>query len=186
LTFDAQGRVTGGEMYYDLATVETQARRKLETVARTDGHAQAFWMLGGLYEVLVSSDESGGAMTMMRMTLPAGMGPPPHTHPGIETVYVLSGAIRYHIGDKTIEGRAGSSFLIPADTLEWFEPTETTQVLVDYLPGGIEKFFAEAGEPARSLTVPPPPTSPPDIDRLSAIGARYGMRMERPRVTMTT
>jgi quercetin dioxygenase-like cupin family protein len=186
LTFDEEGRVTGGEMYYDLATVEMQARRKLDTVARTDDNTQAFWMLGGLYEVLVSSEESGGAMTTMRMTLPAGMGPPPHTHPGIECVYVVSGAIRYHIEDKTIDGRAGSSFLVPAETLEWFEPTEMTQVVVNYLPGGIDQFFAAAGEPARSLTVPPPPTSPPDVDRLTAIGAQYGLRIEQPRVTMTT
>src|SRR5712691_11646335 len=55
-----------------------------KTVVRTSGEGQAFWMLGGLYEVLLSGDESNGTTTIMRMTIPAGMGPPPHTHPGAE------------------------------------------------------------------------------------------------------
>ena len=64
-----------------------------DTVAREPGQGTAFWMLGGLYEVKVSSAESDGALTLMEMTMPTGMGPPPHTHPGGETVYVLEGAL---------------------------------------------------------------------------------------------
>jgi hypothetical protein len=49
------------------------------------------------------------------------------------------------------------------------------RLLVIYLPGGIEEFFAEA---AREL--PPPPESPPDVERLAAIAERYGMEMAPP------
>jgi len=52
--------------------------------------------------------------------------------------------------------------------------------LVTYRPGGIEKFFAEAGEPARRREVPPAPTSPPDIARLVEIGKRHGMDIQPP------
>ncbi len=149
-------------------------------VARNPGEGQAFWMLGGLFEVLLSSDESDGAATIMRMTFPTGMGPPPHTHPGTETVYVLEGALSYHIGDEVLDAKAGSLFHIPADTLEWFEPTSEAKVLITYSPGGIEKFFAEAGEPAERREVPPPPTSPPDVERLVEIGARYGIKIQPP------
>lgn len=45
------------------------------------GEGQAFWMLGGLYEVRVPSEATNGALTVMEMTIPPGMGPPPHTHP---------------------------------------------------------------------------------------------------------
>src|SRR5213080_890271 len=95
-----------------------------ETVAREPGQGTAFWMLGGLYEVKVSSAESDGALTIMEMTMPAGMGPPPHTHPGGESVRVLEGRIRYHIAGETFEGGPGSTFHVPAGTLENFEPVE--------------------------------------------------------------
>jgi quercetin dioxygenase-like cupin family protein len=151
-----------------------------KTVVRKSGDGQAFWMLGGLYEVLLSSDESNGAVTIMHMTIPAGMGPPPHTNPGAESVYVIDGTVTYHIAGEMIDGGPGSLFHVPAGTLEWFEPTSTARVLVTYTPGGIDKFFAEAGEPAQRREVPPPPTAPPDVERLAAIGARYGMEIQPP------
>ena len=151
-----------------------------DTVAREPGQGTAFWMLGGLYEVKVSSAESDGALTLMEMTMPTGMGPPPHTHPGGETVYVLEGRIRYHINGETFEGRPGSTFHVPAGTLENFEPVEQSRLLVLYTPGGIEKFFAEAGEPAQSRELPPAPAGPPDIERLVAIGQKHGMDIRPP------
>ena len=151
-----------------------------ETVVRQQGEGRAYWMLGGLYEVRVSGAESGGAVTIMEMTLPAGMGPPPHTHPGGESVCVLSGRIRYHIDGTPHEGGPGSSFHIPEGTLENFEPLEETRLIVVYTPGGIEEFFAEAGEPADRREIPPAPTEPPDIERLVAIAQKYGMEIRPP------
>jgi mannose-6-phosphate isomerase-like protein (cupin superfamily) len=118
----------------------------------------------------------------MEMTMPAGIGPPPHTHPGTETVYVLEGSIRYYIGDdaRPIDGGPGTLFHIPAGVLERFEPTTTAKVLVTYAPGGIERFFAEAGEVAERYELPPPPTEPPDVERLAAIAERYGMHIQTP------
>jgi quercetin dioxygenase-like cupin family protein len=111
-------------------------------------------MLGGLYEVKAASAETGGALTAMEMTMPAGMGPPPHTHPGTESVYILEGTLRYHIGDETVEAGPGSFFDISEGVLENFEPTSDVRVLVIYTPGGIDEFFAEAGEPAARREVP--------------------------------
>ena len=34
-----------------------------KAIVRKVGEGDAFWMLGGLYEVKVSSEESGGAVT---------------------------------------------------------------------------------------------------------------------------
>lgn len=149
-------------------------------VARKPGEGTAIWMLGGLYEVKAAAEETGGTLTIMEMTLPAGMGPPPHTHPGGEAVYVLEGTVSYRIGGDTVEGGPGSIFYIPAGTMENFQPTTEVRVLVIYAPGGIDKFFEEAGEPAPTRTVPPPPAGPPDIERLVGIAARYGMQIQPP------
>jgi quercetin dioxygenase-like cupin family protein len=151
-----------------------------ESVVRPAGAGDAYWMLGGLYEVKASGPETNGEMTVMEMRIPAGSGPPPHTHPGSESVFVIEGNLRYHIDGEVHEGGPGSFFHIPAGVLENFEPVTDIHVLVTYTPGGIEKFFAEAGEPAARHEVPPPPTEPPDIERLMAIGEKYGMQIRPP------
>jgi quercetin dioxygenase-like cupin family protein len=151
-----------------------------KTVVRKQGEGTALWMLDSLYEVKAAGDETNGALTVMEMTMPAGMGPPPHTHPGGESVYVLEGTLRYHIGDETVEGGPGSFFYIPEGTWENFEPVDTVRVLVIYTPGGIDEFFAEAGEPAEARELPPPSDSPPDVERIIAIGERHGLQMKPP------
>ena len=142
----------------------------------------ALWMLGGLFEVKASSDETDGAVTVMEMTLPPGTQTPPHKHPGGEAVYVLEGHIRYHIENDVVEAGPGSFFSIPEGTLEWFEPAGDTpaRLLVIYTPGGIDKFFSEVGEPATVRQVPPPSDSPPDLERIVAVAAQYGMEILVP------
>lgn len=153
-----------------------------QVVIRKPGEGKSLWMLGGLYDVKAASDETGGALTIMEMTIPAGMGPPPHKHPGAEAVYVLEGKVNYHINGDTIEGGPGSFFYVPSGTLENFEPVGDTplRVLVVYAPGGIDGFFEEAGETAATHSLPPPSQEPPDAERLAAIGARYGMEIQGP------
>jgi quercetin dioxygenase-like cupin family protein len=152
-----------------------------KTVVRKPGEGDAYWLLGGLYEVRVAGDETNDEMTIMEMTVPAGMGAPPHIHSGPETLRVLEGSVRLRFGDETIEGGPGTIFYIPAGTLEAFEPTsDVARVLIVYTPGGLDRFFAEVGERAPSRELPPPPETPPDIERLAAIGERYGLQLQAP------
>jgi quercetin dioxygenase-like cupin family protein len=149
-------------------------------VVRRAGEGAAFWMLGGLYEVKLSSEESGGAVTVMQFTIPEGMGPPPHIHDGDETVTVLDGRARFHIGGDTAELGPGAVVYFPAGTQETFEPIGQVRIAVTYTPGGIDKFFAEAGEPAQTRAIPPAPSSPPDFERLAAIAGKHGLRLLPP------
>jgi quercetin dioxygenase-like cupin family protein len=149
-----------------------------ETVIRHGGEGTAFWVLNGLYEVKVSADESDGGMTVMEMTIPQGWGPPPHAHQGAETVYVLDGTVRYHIGEEAVEGRPGSLFSIPEGVWERFEPTSpTARLLTTYTPGGIDRFFAEVGQPAQRRELPPLSETPPDINRFIEIAKHHGIEM---------
>jgi quercetin dioxygenase-like cupin family protein len=109
-----------------------------ETVARPAEEGQAFWMLGGLYEIKVSSEETGGAMSVMLFTIPAGAGPPPHVHDCAELVHVLDGHARFHAGGQTYEAGPGAIFHFPEGTEETFEPLGDTPVklLTVYTPGG--------------------------------------------------
>lgn len=151
-----------------------------QTVVRTEAKGDAYWMLGGLYEVLASSEDTEGALTVMQMTVPVNAGPPPHTHPGLECAYVLEGTVRFHVDGETHEAGPGAFFHFPASTLETFEPTSTTKIIFVYQPGGIDKFFAEVGEPAPRRELPPPMQTPPDLERIARIGERYGMQFQAP------
>jgi quercetin dioxygenase-like cupin family protein len=153
----------------------------MATVVKRDaGEGEAIWMLGGTYSVKAAGEETDGQVTVMEMTLPEGAGPPPHTHPGGEAVYVLEGSIRYHIGDELVEGGPGSFFYVPEGTVENFEPVTPVRLLVIYTPGGIDQFFREAGEPGQAGELPPPSDAPPDVGRIAEIGQKYGMQIQAP------
>lgn len=149
-----------------------------QVVTRRSDEGPAYWFLGGLYEVLVSGEESGGAVTVMCITVPAGSASPPHTHSGGEVINVLDGQIRVHVGDDVVEGGPGSSFHYPAGTLEWFEASTQATIVATYLPGGIDEFFAEVGDRAPSRELPPPSGTPPDLARIASVGARYGLEIQ--------
>jgi hypothetical protein len=137
-------------------------------------------MLGGLYDVRVTGEETNGAATVIEFTVPPGAGPPPHVHDQDEILHVIEGNVRIHIGDKTVEAGPGTVVFIPKGTLETFEPISTVRILGIYTPGGIDRFFIEASEPAERREVPPPLTSPPDVARLASIGAKYGLELKPP------
>ena len=149
-------------------------------MARKGDDGAAYWLLGGLYEVLVAGEETGDELTIMRMTTPGGTGSPPHTHPGSEALYVVAGELAVHVGDETVSAGPGASFWFPAGTREWFDAVTTATVVATYLPGGIDKFFAEVGEPALTRGLPPADSAPPDFERILAAAARYGMEIEAP------
>lgn len=151
-----------------------------EPVARKGDEGKAYWLLGGLYEVLVAGEETDGALTLMRITTPAGTASPPHTHPGAEMLYVLAGELVVHIEDEAVTAGPGASFSFPAGTREWFEATTTATVLAGYLPGGIDRFFAEVGVPAPTRDLPPAGEAPPDFGHIIAAAARYGMEIQPP------
>lgn len=151
-----------------------------KVIARGAGEGTALWMLGGLYELKATSDETDGEMSVVEMTIPVGMGPPPHIHDCGEATYVLEGTGIYHVDGRTVEAGPGSFFYFPAGTEETFEPTSDMRVLIVYAPGGIDKFFAEAGEPASTREAPPEPDEPPDLESLAAIAAKYGLELRAP------
>lgn len=151
-----------------------------ETVARKGDEGQAYWLLGGRYEVMVSGAETGGEVTIMRISTPAGTGSPPHTHPGAEALYVLEGELDVHIEGDTISAKAGSQFYFAPGTREWFEAVTDATVLATYMPGGIDAFFAEVGEPALAPGLPPASDTPPDFPRIIAVAAQHGMDIQAP------
>jgi steroid delta-isomerase-like uncharacterized protein len=180
-------KVVRGRTYYDAMTLMRQVAgaatpetKKPSAVVHQPGEGKGYWMLDSLYDVRLSSNESGGKLTVVEMTVPEGHGPPPHTHPGEETVYVLEGRLRFNLDGKTHEAGPGAIFHIPRGTVENFEPIGRVRVLAIYSPGGIDGFFAEAGDPAMKRELPSPSDTPPDLERIVRIGAKHGLNIQLP------
>src|SRR5262245_47149081 len=146
------------------------------------GEGTPLWMFGSLFEIKARADETGGAFTVMEMTIAPAPGPPPHRHNGAEVVYVLEGSLRFVVENKSFDAGAGSLLYFPKGTLEHFENTtdKSARVLVFYIPGGMDKFFQEAAEPAKTRSLPPPSSAPPDIARLTQIAKKYGLELVAP------
>ena len=155
----------------------------MKSVVHQQGDSRALWLLGGLYDIRVSGEETGGRFTVVEITVPPGLGAPPHVHEDAdETVYVLEGHGRYHYEGQTVEAGPGAVLHFPKGTEEWFENSGDTplKVLITYAPAGIDRFFQEVGEPAPSRTLPPPMDGPPDLERLQAVGHRYNLDLRPP------
>ena len=70
--------------------------------------------------------------------------------------------------------------LLPRDVPHTFlaQGDQAAHVLTLISPGGGEKFFVAAGEPAAGPGFPPP--SPPDIERLRRVAADFGIEILGP------
>jgi len=66
------------------------------------------------------------------------------------------------------------------DTAETLNSPDEARALNLFSPAGFEGYFREMGEPAQALTLPPPPSGPPDAAKMSAIGAKYGGKVVGP------
>jgi hypothetical protein len=103
-------------------------------------------------------------------------------HNCAELVCVLEGQARFHAEGDTFDAGPGTTVHFPEGTEEWFEPIGNTPVklLTVYAPGGMDRFFKEAGEPAERRELPPPSQSPPDLERLAAIAEKHGLELRVP------
>lgn len=154
-----------------------------ESVQRRHNEGVALWMLGGLYEIKASAKETNGEMSIVEATIPDGAGAPMHVHNCGEAIFVLEGSLRLYRGDNEVfDAGPGDLVYYPKGTLEGVENVsgKPARVLLIYSPGGMDDFFAEAGEPAKAREIPPASSEPFDLDRITEIAARHGMEV-RPK-----
>ena len=141
-------------------------------------HGTPLWYRGTLMTVKAGADTTGGALTIIEHTLPAGFAAPPHVHHAEdEPWYVLEGRVRFFCLDQAFDAEPGAFVFLPRDIAHSFRVDESApaRMLLTGVPAGIERFFAEAGEPAAERRLPGP-AGPPD-DRLRTIARRYGVEI---------
>jgi quercetin dioxygenase-like cupin family protein len=143
----------------------------------------AYWVVGDLYTILTSGEDTGGAFALIHAVVPPGGGPPPHVHRREdEAFYVLEGELTFQADRRSFPAVAGSWITLPKGSLHTFRNGGSTsaRMLIVVTPSGLEKFFAEVGEEVKDRSLPPPPVTPAAIEKLLAVAPRYGIEIPPP------
>lgn len=145
---------------------------------------RSVWYGGFLLTFLATSEDTGGAFSLTYTEAQKGVSvePPLHVHTREEeSFYVMEGAITAYVGDEVIRVEAGNLLTLPRGVPHRYTiGTEHARYLNLCTPGGFEGFLRELSEPAPSMTMPPAPEGPPDIPRLIAAAAKYGIAIVAP------
>lgn len=83
---------------------------------------------------------------------------------------------------RVIEAPAGSFVYGPRDVPHTFTVTSPgpARFLLVAEPAGFDAFVRSVAEPAQTLTIPPPVEGPPDLERIVAVAAEYGIDIIGP------
>jgi quercetin dioxygenase-like cupin family protein len=141
----------------------------------------ALWFLNTLTVVKASAKQTGNAFGLIENLAPVGAGSPYHVHRSEdETFYVLEGQLEFISGERRLVGGPGSYVFLPRDIPHGFRVVGTSpaRFLILVTPGGFEGFVMDMGQPASALTLPVP--SPPDMDKLIALAAKYRIEILGP------
>lgn len=147
------------------------------------GEGKAYWVVGDLYTILASGEDTGGAYALIHGEVPAGGGPPPHIHRREdEAFFILEGELTFQADGHSIPATPGAWITLPKGSLHTFRNTGSTaaKMLIVVTPSGLEKFFAEVGQEMKDRLAPPPPVTPADIEKLLAVAPKYGIEIRLP------
>ena len=130
---------------------------------------------GTTYRTVLTTEESGGAMSIVDSTCQPGSGPPRHVHEAEDETFVtLSGEIEIWLEGETRVLGPGQSAFVPRGREHTFRSIgdAPSRHLVILTPGGFEGFFAEMAHGGFSI--------PADMPAIEAAAARHHLRFTGP------
>lgn len=108
--------------------------------------ADAMEWQGTYYKTILSTEETGGAMSIVDSVSPPYSGPPLHIHHDAdETFILLTGDVEFYLdGHRFVRG-PGQTVFVPRGREHTFRVVSDTpsRHIVILTPGGFEGFFAE-------------------------------------------
>jgi len=113
------------------------------TIVRLE-QAQAITPFGLDMKVLLTTEATGGAISVLMAWHKPGEGPPDHVHFNQEEMFfVLEGTYELTVDGQTTTAGAGTIVFIPRNVVHRFKNVgDTTARLLDWsLPGGQEHYF---------------------------------------------
>jgi quercetin dioxygenase-like cupin family protein len=163
-------------------TDRTGAATRLAPIALGAGEGEALWFLGVLATVKASSESTGGRVAVIEHLAPRGSGSPLHVHHREdEWFYIVDGELTFWVGGELIVAAAGAFVYGPREIPHTFTvSSEQARFLLVTEPAGFEGFVRACAEPAERQAIPPAASEPPDVARMAAIAAEYGIDIIGP------
>jgi quercetin dioxygenase-like cupin family protein len=134
------------------------------------GDGQYINVIGDHQYIKLTGEDTGGAYALIEQVNPPGAGVPLHVHENEDEMFhVTRGDIEFTLDGKPLAASAGTTVFLPRRVPHAFKVVGQTEarVLVLLSPSGLERMFRELSQ------LPP---GPPDMARVVAICARYGVR----------
>jgi quercetin dioxygenase-like cupin family protein len=139
------------------------------------------WSFNMLMDVKATTEETGGALSVIDSWLTPDANPPMHVHHGKdEAFFVLDGEVEFFLAGAEPRLAGPGDFVFgPRGVPHRFEVrTPQARMLVLGTPGGGEQFFRQMGEPAPVAALPVP--QPPDVELVVAIAAAHDIEILPP------
>jgi quercetin dioxygenase-like cupin family protein len=139
---------------------------------------RSVWVVGDLYTLLATGEDTNGAYALIHATVPPGSGPPPHIHRREdEAFFVLEGQVAFQVDGRNISATTGAWVTLPKGALHAFKNTGPTpaKMLILVNPSGLDKLFEEVGYASREESV-----TPAAAEKLLAVAPKYGLEIQVP------
>jgi quercetin dioxygenase-like cupin family protein len=124
--------------------------------------------------VLVTSEQTGDAFSVLRFFMPPGNVTPPHLHRATdETFLIESGEIEINRGGELLRGRKGDVIYLPKGiphALRVIGNAEGVALVAYVVPGGFDRFFAACAEEFKK--------GEPEMPLLVKLAAQYGIEFQ--------
>jgi quercetin dioxygenase-like cupin family protein len=125
----------------------------LQAIIVTPEQALPIRLFGMNAKVLLTTEATGGAISVVLGSIKPGDGPPEHVHFNQdEMFFVLEGTWKFTVGDETTTAGPGTIVFVPRDVVHRFKNVgdTTARVLEFSLPGGLDHYFKAISDLAAS------------------------------------
>jgi mannose-6-phosphate isomerase-like protein (cupin superfamily) len=134
------------------------------------GEGRVIRAFGQEAHVLVSSQETGDALCILRISASPGNVTPAHVHRETdETFLIESGAVEINRGGEVLRGQTGDVIYLPKRVPHTPQVlgNEKLTVIVVCVPGGFDRFFVACGEEFKK--------GEPELPVLVKLAGEYGI-----------
>lgn len=145
------------------------------------GEVEPYWVMGGVIDVKLAADKTGGAFTLLEIINQPGGGVPPHVHDrDDETVILVEGSVTALVDGSPEQMGPGDVLFIPRGVVHAFEAgANGARALAITSPGGSESMLRD-GAPAKAGDEAPPEVGEAEIGALMAAAAGAGLNFLPP------
>ncbi|MCV2881779.1 cupin domain-containing protein [Actibacterium sp. XHP0104] len=140
------------------------------------------WFLNTRVSIAVPASAGSDGLSVIHHHAPFGDSPPLHIHDTEDEVFhLLSGRIRFTMGDRIVSAQAGQTLIAPKGVAHSYfvDSPEGAQWMTVTTPGDFEALVREVARPATSAGLPAPhgPPSEAEAAALTEACARHGIRL---------